>query len=253
MVITTLLSTFFLRIYNRRNNYVKIANYKIKFYSFQSIKYLFTEIFVNLDYIFFTENRNPLIIDCGSNIGMSIFFFKTIYPNSRIIGFEPSKKTYLYLQDNIRQNQLTSIELYNKALSQREGLIEFYIDDNDPGSLISSTNKSRMSKQVEIVESTLLSNFVNGQVDFLKIDIEGSEMDVILDLYSSDKLRFIKEMVVEFHHHINKELDGLSKFLEILELSNFGYLLDCKSQKPFLPGSFQDILIYAYNKKSKIY
>jgi hypothetical protein len=38
--------------------------------------------------IFKTDSRNPIIIDCGANIGVATIYFKRLYPDSRILSFE---------------------------------------------------------------------------------------------------------------------------------------------------------------------
>src|SRR5688500_10055596 len=47
------------------------------------------EIFVREIYRFETDIRNPVIIDCGSNIGLSVLYFHKSYPGARILAFEP--------------------------------------------------------------------------------------------------------------------------------------------------------------------
>src|ERR1700693_4874079 len=64
------------------------------FFSYSGFVCLFEEIFIRQDYIFVSRRPDPLIIDCGSNIGMSILYFKRRYPKARIIGFEPDPATF---------------------------------------------------------------------------------------------------------------------------------------------------------------
>ena len=47
-------------------------------------------------------NKGSYVIDCGANIGMSITYFKRLYPKSKIIGFEPDPKIFETLKKNIR-------------------------------------------------------------------------------------------------------------------------------------------------------
>ena len=47
------------------------------------------DIFVRRIYHFESHRSDPLIIDCGSNIGLSILYFVSTYPSSRVIAFEP--------------------------------------------------------------------------------------------------------------------------------------------------------------------
>src|SRR5262245_40303470 len=45
-------------------------------------------------YDFRTQDDEPLIIDLGANVGLSVWFFKSLYPRSRVIAFEPDKDLF---------------------------------------------------------------------------------------------------------------------------------------------------------------
>jgi len=246
-VIRTYLSLS-LKDQNRSDKPVKITDFQVNYLNFKLLKYLFGEIFIKNEYLFRTNTTKPQIIDCGSNIGMSVLFFALVYPECSILAFEPDEPTFLVLQENIRQNNLDNVSLQMKALSNHDGTVDFYFDHENPGRLTMSTIKERMPKENKEVLSTRLSNYIEREVDFLKLDVEGSETEVIEDLRRENKIRLINQMAIEYHHHIKKGEDNLSKILTILEESNFGYQVDCSSPRPWKPNKFQDILIYAYRK-----
>src|SRR5436190_6322828 len=62
--------------------------YKVKGYDYSALSFLFNEVFISNDYYFKSSPRQPVIIDCGANIGMSVLYFKKLYPQSKIIAFE---------------------------------------------------------------------------------------------------------------------------------------------------------------------
>jgi hypothetical protein len=73
---------------------VNLMDYTISFCGRASFLYLFEEIFAKASYLFHSDTDRPLIFDCGSNIGMSVLFFKKLYPAARITAFEPDPRTY---------------------------------------------------------------------------------------------------------------------------------------------------------------
>lgn len=207
-------------------------------------------IFVNKEFYFKSKKENPLILDCGSNIGISILFFKCLYPKCRIISFEPDKNTFSLLKKNIQFNNLQDVVLHNNAISNTEGIVNFYYDPNNPGDENMSIIKDRLFDEVEEVQSVLLSDYINNQIDFMKMDIEGAETMVFEELSKKNKIKFIKTMVIEYHHHIKPLDDQLSKILRILEDNGFGYQLQSRFMvhlKKF--GLFQNIITFVYNKK----
>jgi predicted DNA-binding protein with PD1-like motif len=83
------------------------------------------------------------------------------------------------------------------------------------------------------------------------MDIEGAEMDVMLELEASGVLQNIEAMAMEFHHHIEPGEDRFSEMLRLLDEHSFGY--DVAAALPGVPGRFQDIRLRIYRKeKSRV-
>ena len=244
----TYLSGIILERYDSQNNTADVAGYKCQFCTYAGFSYLFNELFLNQAYLFSTSKDNPFIIDCGSNIGMSVLYFKMMYPDAEILAFEPDDDAFRCLQVNVDNNNFKSVSVIKKALSTREGKLDFYYDPDNPGALKMSTIRERMPKEKRVVEATRLSNYVNDEVDFLKLDVEGAEVGVIEDLNTHGKLPHIKQMAIEYHHHIFRDTDTLSNILGLLETAGFGYQIESSLGRPFNRETFQDILIYAYRK-----
>ena len=245
LILKSFLFVLILRIKLTKEN---LFGFKVRFFSYPALIMMFDEIFIKKEYYFNSEKKNPFVIDCGANIGLATLFFKKLYPQSRIIAFEADVKAFELLKQNVENNRLKNVELHNKALYNKEGKIKFYYDPKNPSSLAMSTEKKRMDKAAAVVSSTTLSSHINEEVDFLKMDIEGAEGIVIEEMSSKNKLRLIKEMVIEYHHHIDKKKDNLSKILGILEKNNFGYHISSTPNGITQKAKFQDILIYAYHK-----
>lgn len=197
----------------------QIFDLKVQAYSYNYLLCLYNEVFVFRDY--FVENVNsskPVIIDCGGNIGISVLFFKQMYPNAKIISFEPNEKNLNILKNNIMANNLHDVQVVNKAVSDKIGKLVFYEYGNATGSL----NKNNASGDVEKieVEAVLLSDYITEPVDILKIDIEGAESAVLLELAAKDKLKLVKNIAMEYHYSI----DSSNKMPDVLKaLENNGF------------------------------
>jgi len=227
------------------SNEIKILNHAVRGYNPEETAFIFDEVFIQQEYYFKTANPTPFIIDCGSHIGMSILYFKTLYPQARILGFEPAPETYRLLEENIKRNRLKDVRVLNIAVSNEEGMIKFYGDASLKSSLFFQEGKPEVE-----VKATRLSQYIDRKVDFLKIDVEGAEGLVISDLAGAGKLSQVQQMVIEYHHHPEKkeDLDALSSFLKILEDHNFGYMIEGITAPPFRRAGYEDILIFAYQK-----
>ncbi len=248
-ILATYIRLSFLQKGDPINNIADVLGYKIKFCTFFGLSYLFEEIFISNEYHIVNLPKNAYIIDCGSNIGMSVLYFKILYPSSTVLAFEPDKDAFSCLEENIRVNNLQYTAPFNIALTDIEGPIDFFYDKDHPGFLRMSVKQDRMPKDKTTVRSSPLSHYIDKNVDLLKMDIEGSEQEVIQELSNSGKLHFVKQMIIEYHHHIAIDYDTLSVMLRQLENAGFGYQLQSSLMRPLQPKQFQDILIYAYQKQ----
>lgn len=236
------------RLFRSTPNQERLFGYDMRYLHFHTLLYLFEEIFLYKHYVFQADSDAPKIIDCGSNIGLSVLFFKQLYPKATIVAFEPDPETCEVLRANIAQNGLHGVEVHNKALQPCQGPVELYCDPKLPGALRMSTVKGRWGNVPRQVEGVRLSDYVDGPVDYLKMDIEGSECAVLEELARAGKLGCIKQMLVEYHHHVPPGHDALSTMLRLLEENGFGYQVAAGASRPFQPDSFQDIHLYAYQK-----
>ena len=230
---------------------IRLLEYEVSYFNADTLFALFRDLFLARVYEAHFDNDRPIIIDCGSNIGMSIFFFKTMYPGAQIVGFEPNPVQFDLLSKNIEINELTDTMVLQKAVSDSRGTIDFFLNENDPGSLNMGLVQRNSEAPKISVECELLSDHISDPVDLLKLDIEGAEESVLRDLERSGKLQSIKLIVCEYHHHIEAGVDRLSKTLGILERAGFGYQLLSSPGSPPTLDSYQDVLIYAFNRSSR--
>ncbi len=226
----------------------RLFGYGMGFFDYFMFASLYETMFINKDYYFATPGNTPLVLDCGSNFGMAVLFMKVLHPDCRIVAFEPDPTTFQMLSENVERNGWKGVELHNQAVARTAGEMDFYYDPKMPGWGLMSLNKNRGPEQRQTVEAVRLSDFVREEVDFLKMDIEGAEAEVLEELALSQKLRLVKEMVIEYHHHIERGRDGLAATLQLLEENGFGYEIAAYPERPMRAERFQDILVYAYRR-----
>jgi len=240
-------SYFLAGLLKRRMTRESIFGYEVHFFDYHVFATLFEELYVAEVYYFSTTSPEPLIVDCGSNIGLAVLYFKRLYPKCRIIAFEPDRATFEMLERNVRANNLADVTLVQKALYDSVGSVPFFISPEQPGLLVQSTRKENLaSSQETMVETEMLSTYLSEPVDFLKMDIEGAEDHVLKDLNETGKLALVREIVLEYHHHLTPREDKLGVFLKTLEQTNFGYQLKAALVPPFRKGEFQALILYAY-------
>jgi FkbM family methyltransferase len=174
------------------------------------------EIFDKNIYDFNSDTTSPYIIDCGANIGLSVIYFKSIFPNAKIKAFEPDQKIFETLKKNVDSFGLRDVEVFQEAIWTENGVIEFKIEGGFSGRI----PKPDDLKGIVRVKSTRLKELLKESVDFLKIDIEGAEYAVLKDCV--ENLKNVKNIFIEYHSHIS-EKQILNEILEMLTETGFRY------------------------------
>jgi FkbM family methyltransferase len=196
-----------------------LAGHKIRFMQPHWFLHNYDEIFKQHVYYFESDNKKPLIIDCGSNIGLSIIYFKMLFPESNIIAFEPDPTIFELLNENLVSFRFSSVDLNNSAiwkesttLSFKKGYLDGHIvEDHVQDNNFISVKSYRLRDLLEKYD----------KIDFLKIDIEGAELDVLEDC--AGYLTKVDNLFIEFHNKGGKYLKDLHKLLSILEQNGFRY------------------------------
>lgn len=198
-----------------------------------SFAYQYIEIFERELYRFTSENKAPRILDCGANVGVSCMYFKQLFPQAHITAFEPDVKVFEVLKKNT--NRFKDIRLVNKGLWEKEGSVTFFSEGADGGQIISESEKKEKPNAKEILTAvTTLSPYLKENVDFLKIDIEGSECKVLREC--ANLLPKVQKIFIEYHSRVNAAQD-LHLILSVLESAGFRYFIESASvsnQRPYI-------------------
>lgn len=202
-----------------QDNVLTLNGNTLKLHDSNSLMILMNELLITEDYFFESEHDEPIIIDCGSNFGLSLFYYKNLYPNSKIISFEPLSSMREILRDNIKANNWSDIQLEPYALWDKDTEMTFQVPEGDSmaGSLTERRASSHKAMTEEKVLCRKLSRYLNQKVDFLKLDIEGAELEVLEE--SKHLLNNVNYIFCEYHHLIDSP--RLGKIITIFENAGF--------------------------------
>jgi len=228
----------FYRLYNKwgrykrfeRVNNVKFLEYIIDVPDLPSFIWQFKEIFVDEVYKFESGSDSPIIYDCGANIGMSVLYFKKLYPKSNIKAFEADPTISKLLKVNLKKNNINDVEVIEKAVWVDYEGVYFGVEGADGGSIF-KTNSS-----LNKIDSIRLKDFLEKEsfIDLLKMDIEGAEYNVIVDC--NESLCKVKYLFIEYHSWFNQS-QKLDEILKVLRDNNFRYYIENVNNKikyPFI-------------------
>ena len=181
---------------------------------FHSLVEIFVEDIYNIPF----KTDSPYILDCGANIGLAAVYLKSRYPKATIVSFEPDDNNFNLLAANVNQPGWQGIEIRKEAIWKADCTLKF----KSEGTLGSKINtESNDAADIEI-KAVRLKSLLHQKIDFLKMDIEGAEYEVLKDC--ADELTRIENMFIEFHGHFDKMFE-LNTILDIIKNAGFSYYI----------------------------
>lgn len=163
-----------------------------------SFLWQYKEIFTEEFYKFKSDKGQPVVYDCGANIGMSCLYYHTLYKNAKIKAFEADPAIASVLKHNMALNHITNVEVIAKAVWTDNKGFELFQDGADGASLVGE-GKGIFIETIRLRDA--LAEETN--IDFLKMDIEGAEIEVINDI--KDQLHKVENIFIEYHSYNGRE------------------------------------------------
>jgi len=149
-----------------------------------------------------TVKTGATAIDIGAHIGYyTLVLAKCVGPAGRIISFEPLPVNLALLRKNVQLNDLQQVQVEAQAVFSRNEELTITVPDDAPNSGEASVLPVEGAKQFR-VPATTLDSFCSGtgfKPNFLKMDVEGAEYDVLLGAKETIAQSRPK-MLIELHH-----------------------------------------------------
>lgn len=165
-----------------------ILNNRMNFMLTGDVKYLsqipidkvsyFSEEYLNI-------NHNEVYVDCGAFNGDSILEFSNYVgaKYNKIIAFEPSKDIYLKLEDTVIKNSLRNVITVNAGNGLQDQVLNFLNMKNEGSLVIDEDSISKLTEddksKIEKIRIKKLDNYIEEQPTFIKMDIEGYELEAL--------------------------------------------------------------------------
>lgn len=167
-------------------------------------------------------NEDSTVIDIGANIGIHSVFFANLAPKGMILSIEPQTTIYPILLHNIKK--YNNIIPLNIAVDKNLNISQFFIaEDNAYSSLKDTKRKKIVNNQKTICLPIDLIIDIFKKVDFVKIDVEGFETNVVLSmrkLLERDK----PVVFVEIYRGLNSNPDPQSTIDILIDMGYQAYV-----------------------------
>lgn len=180
-------------------------------------RFIINEVWIHKSYNpkGFEIKPNDIVVDIGAHAGIFTILASYFAKQGQVYAFEPFKENYNLLLENINLNKAKNIQAFNKAVSDISGKLKFYVSTSKNKGQNSMYKLGESQKEVS-VEKISFKDFIKTipKIDFLKIDCEGAEYEILFSL-SKKELQKVKKISMEFHNYGKNKGDDLARFLQI--------------------------------------
>ena len=209
------------RIRKINSNIIILRNgYILKASTNSPLSIVTDEIFILNRYTpkFMKIKSGDLVVDIGAHIG-DFSIFSSVNKASIVYAYEPDPISYNDFLKNIKNNNIYNIKPLNLAVTNKNGLLNFYTNKINGGNSLYKTELQ--SKLIKIKSIKLQDVFIYNKIDridFLKIDCEGSE-GLIFKKISKKLLNKINKISLEYHNNVSELNDR--QLIKIFKTNNF--------------------------------
>lgn len=162
--------------------------------------------------IFYLEylREGMTVFDVGANVGeLALLFSRFVGASGSVHAFEPTARAFERLETVCRAASLRNVRLNRLALAEEEGPVSLHVYDDDYMSW--NTRAARPLEDygidvkplaVEEVKATTVDLYCErggvGEIDLLKIDVEGAEFQVLVGARRMLDERRVRCLTFEF-------------------------------------------------------
>jgi FkbM family methyltransferase len=149
------------------------------------------------------------IVDIGAHVGSATLYFRRVYPQARILCFEPNPLCFELLARNIAGE--ANIHASNVALGPTNAQLPLFagVYSSMQASLIPNEENTKTGAMVTVrAVSEILTELKLESISLLKVDTEGLELPILRAF--GDKLPMIEVIYLEYHSERDRrDLDQL--------------------------------------------
>jgi FkbM family methyltransferase len=141
------------------------------------------------------------IVDAGANVGYTILRFAQEFPSARIVAIEPDAGNLRQLEKNC--GELRQLEVEPKALWPRHARLTISNPEAGSNAFMVAEDAAGDIEAVSIPD--IMERYSLATIDLLKIDIEGSEIELFADPGCHEWLPKVRAILVETHDRMRPE------------------------------------------------
>ena len=168
----------------------------------------------------FDIKSSDTVIDVGAHIGLFTLYASQSCKIGNIYSYEPVKENFEILKENMNINNLKNVKIFNLAVSNSNSTITLFMNNDESGHSMFSES----SENIIVKSTSLMKIFDDNKIkecNFLKLDCEGAEYEIIEKLPST-YFEMIEKIIIEYHM-VDSHPELLEKLQNKLSANNFKF------------------------------
>ena len=133
---------------------------------------------------------DDIVIEAGANMGSETLLISRLVAKGHVYGFEPNPYVFERLKINVSINELKNVDVFDIALGETDCTVQFNIYPKNfcNSGMSSKYMETSQTRKIDVAQQTL-DSFIKDRniikVDFIKMDIQGAEMDMIMGAHET--------------------------------------------------------------------
>ncbi|MGU0693160.1 FkbM family methyltransferase [Pseudomonas aeruginosa] len=120
------------------------------------------------------------VIDIGANIGLTSLALSGLCEEGQVVAIEPVPVTFRLLEKNLSLLPRSNVLAINKALGDKDGSVAMYVNESNLATAFVVSEEGCGDLEIPLTTlDSLVADCSLASVDFIKIDVEGHELDVL--------------------------------------------------------------------------
>lgn len=165
---------------------------------------------------FYHIKKGDVVVDAGANVGMfTVKAAESVGENGKVVAVEPVEENFRLLEKNVAYRNFDNVTLVKKALGAYKGKAKFIVSKLSGTHQVKDVIKEPELPKNEVeIEMTTLGDICKElnlhRIDFLKLDIEGAELEALKG--AEESLKITRNIAMELHY--DGEDEEVKRFLE---------------------------------------
>lgn len=151
---------------------------------------------------FYQPKKDDVILDLGANVGvLSIYFSSLLNDDGQVYAIEPDKKNILGIHDHLSFNEQFSskVKISNELIWKEDTMIEFHEEAGTGSSVFFKAKQANTVKKPAISLDSWVDKHNLKKVDFIKMDIEGAEVEAVEGAVNTIKKHQPNFAIADYH------------------------------------------------------